>query len=413
MRILAGYDRVFWKGLVGGVRLGYSIGGQPTSDDVTNKGLQRQPRKPPAYLPLHAELRLAYRYRLPGAVADNFGNGFRPFGFVAGGIANMAAGVSVSVCDQLNKSTGEQIVDNGGASCKNKTGTKRTLDVYQVGGIGFVGIGGGMQWAFTDNFGLTFEHKLMFMVPTFELGPDPHHRTLHSRVGPPEACPRPGRLASRCCLWFVRCLQNGHNPGAPSRWRRVDRRERRASVHDLLGNSALGQHALEDDRHALGDVAGHLLEREDRRPREAAVLALRAHLADVHLAQSLAVHLEEEVGLRHTGVALARVPKVEAEARIGKVVEPARQLLAVSPGLLALVRILEAEKWAKAAPQGDLLDGVRVHDDGAPTVDGGTQPPDHVALVHHCARRVHGHMREAVDVESGKGISERIQLRLA
>ena len=165
VRILAGYDRVFWKGLVGGVRLGYAIDGQPDPGNPKSNGLLRQ-SSAASYLPVHFELRLAY-YRLAGAVEDNFTNGLRPYGFIASGVANMATGVSVSVCDQLSKDTGEQIATSGERSCKNQTGTKRTLDAYQVAGNGFVGLGGGLQWAFIDNFGVTIESKLMFMYPTF------------------------------------------------------------------------------------------------------------------------------------------------------------------------------------------------------------------------------------------------------
>ena len=165
VRILAGYDRVLWKGLVAGVRLGYSIGGQPAPGDTVSHGLQRQPSAL-SYMPFHGEARLAY-YSLPDPVDGDQVSRLRPYGFIGGGVANAGSGVSVSVCDQLSKDTGEQIATSGDRSCKNQTGTKRTLDAYQVSGLGFVAAGGGLQWAFIDNFGVNVEVKMMFMVPTF------------------------------------------------------------------------------------------------------------------------------------------------------------------------------------------------------------------------------------------------------
>lgn len=168
IRFLLGYDRVLWKGLVGGARLGFALGGSPSPGDQEEQDGLRDPAAQP-FLPLHAEARAQYFF-LP----DAFQRDFRPYGFIGAGVANVNAGVSVAVCDTRTKD-GQDIsgIDDGCENDDNDPAKKRELEGYQVSGLGFAGFGAGVQYRLHDNFALQGEVKLMVMFPTvgFALAP--------------------------------------------------------------------------------------------------------------------------------------------------------------------------------------------------------------------------------------------------
>lgn len=154
-RILLGYDYVFPFGLGLGVRLGPALGGSPSPGDDENA---------PGFIPFHGEARAAYYFRLDAE------DGFRPFVSLSGGLANVNAGVPVTVCDTDTEHSGSGSLktcegeDNDGDT---RVGVRRDVEAYQVSGTGFIAVGGGLQYAIIPNFGLQLDIKLMFMLPTF------------------------------------------------------------------------------------------------------------------------------------------------------------------------------------------------------------------------------------------------------
>jgi len=46
---------------------------------------------------------------------------------------------------------------------------KRELDAYQISGLNFISVGGGVVYGITSNFGVMAELKAMFMVTTFAI----------------------------------------------------------------------------------------------------------------------------------------------------------------------------------------------------------------------------------------------------
>jgi hypothetical protein len=156
VRILIGYDRQLVKslGLSLGLRLGFAIGGSPTPDNPT------MGQAALAFLPVHAEGRITYHI-LNTMMEDKK---FRPYVFLAGGLAQVNAGVPVTVCDPGTVgAVGNGCVGNSGASSP----APLNLKAYQITGRNFAGFGAGTTFGITPLFGLAFEVKMMFMVPTF------------------------------------------------------------------------------------------------------------------------------------------------------------------------------------------------------------------------------------------------------
>jgi hypothetical protein len=154
-RVLASYDRVLFKNLTFGVRLGWAFNGGP------------QPEHGNAFLPLHAEGRLSYWF-----LRDPFSKpGLRPFAFLAGGFAQVDTKVRVSVQEDTTKygdgcQTGvcTQTDTNGGFVQDNPVAQK--VDAWHKAGQGFMGLGLGAMYAFTARQGLVLDVKFSYMLPT-------------------------------------------------------------------------------------------------------------------------------------------------------------------------------------------------------------------------------------------------------
>lgn len=182
-RALLSYDRDITNiagimNLVLGVRAGFAFGGSPTSEtapfqfddavvDEDGKRVRSPHVQANGFLPLHLEARAAFFF---GPNAFEAGK-LRPFAFLGGGLAQVNASVPVTVCDRVDEK-GDPVEDSGG-NCKpfNDDPTKptepRKLDSYQITGLNFIGLGGGLNYGITPNFGVTLELKVMLMVPTF------------------------------------------------------------------------------------------------------------------------------------------------------------------------------------------------------------------------------------------------------
>jgi hypothetical protein len=162
-RVLVSYDRQIFKnlGLAAGVRLGFAFGGSPGSDRAPPNALHDQAK---SFLPFHAEGRVSYYFG--GSLYE--GGKFRPFAFVGGGLAQVNAGVPVSVCDRLDRD-GRTPAPASDYNCPEgaPTGVGRDLDAYQITGLNFIGFGGGATYGITKNFGIAAEVKVMLMLPTF------------------------------------------------------------------------------------------------------------------------------------------------------------------------------------------------------------------------------------------------------
>lgn len=143
-RLLFGYERVLVAGLAIGARLGVVLhGGGPRAD-----GADVHP-----FLPIHAELRLAYYFG-----ADAFSTaGLRPYLFAAGGFAQVDAHFQTTVYE--NTSLPEP---------PNQTNNPPTqvLDAWRRTGQAFAGGGAGLMYAFTPGTGLFLDVKYMRMFPT-------------------------------------------------------------------------------------------------------------------------------------------------------------------------------------------------------------------------------------------------------
>jgi hypothetical protein len=180
-RAMLSYDRdiVNFGGianLVLGVRAGFAFGGSPSSDsapfqfdaavvDEDGERVRSPHVQANGFLPLHLEARAALFF---GPNAFEAGK-LRPFAFLGGGLAQVNASVPVTVCDRVEQG-GEPVVNSGG-NCKDFSATNgsepRKLDAYQITGLNFIGVGGGLNYGIMPNFGVTFELKVMLMVPTF------------------------------------------------------------------------------------------------------------------------------------------------------------------------------------------------------------------------------------------------------
>jgi hypothetical protein len=204
VRFLAGYDYVFPFGLGLGARLGYAVGGSPDPGDKEIDGRVN----PQPFMPFHGEVRGSYFFRMDAE------DGFRPFVFLNGGIANMAAGVDVSVCDQDTSDEDHE----AGKSCNDRDGTPgatRAVEAHQVAGQGFIGVGGGLQYAIIENFGVQLDVKMMFMVPTFAfaLAPVISPVVMFERRRPAARCTR-GRCG--CSAGERASTRAGRTAKAPS-----------------------------------------------------------------------------------------------------------------------------------------------------------------------------------------------------
>ncbi|HQP35562.1 MAG TPA: hypothetical protein PLI95_10290 [Polyangiaceae bacterium] len=153
VRILAGYDRLFGKNIMAGVRLGYAFNGGPT------------PRGANAFLPIHAEARGTYWFGKDPTVKL----GIRPFAFAGIGMAQVDTKVEVSVkepdnCTPYAGGCMSPTPDPANPEQWNPTG--QTVRAWHKAGQQFVGLGGGAMYAFNQRSGVVLGLKYMLMFPT-------------------------------------------------------------------------------------------------------------------------------------------------------------------------------------------------------------------------------------------------------
>jgi hypothetical protein len=167
-RILASYDRELFNlggGALGiGAQFGVALGGHPESTEVppNNLHLQMVP-----FPPIHFEGRAWYSFG--GSMVE--AGKIRPYAFLGGGAGKASASVPVTVCDRRAENGIDQVdpADADSSCSTTVNAVPRKLDAYQISGLGFIAIGGGVTYAITPNFGVNGELKLMFMVPTFSV----------------------------------------------------------------------------------------------------------------------------------------------------------------------------------------------------------------------------------------------------
>lgn len=165
-RILASYDREIINlgaGALGaGAKFGVALGGHPDSDEVppNNLHLQMVP-----FPPIHFEARGWFAFG--GSMVE--AGKIRPYAFAGGGAGKVSASVPVTVCDRRDVNGVDQLdpADADSSCSKTVNATPRKLDAYQISGLGFIAVGGGVTYGITPNFGINGEVKLMLMVPTF------------------------------------------------------------------------------------------------------------------------------------------------------------------------------------------------------------------------------------------------------
>src|SRR5580658_106996 len=139
MRVLVGYDRVLGRQLMVGGRLGYAFNGGPQRPGAAS------------FLPVHAEGRVSFWFgHDPLSRA-----GFRSFALVAGGVAEVDAGVQVDVYASTQAYAMGQ--------SQNYVAWKKT-------GLGFAAEGLGAMYAITPSSGIVLELKALEMFPTTGLG---------------------------------------------------------------------------------------------------------------------------------------------------------------------------------------------------------------------------------------------------
>ncbi len=158
IRLLAGYDRILPLGFSVGARAGVALLGSP-GPDVQNHPPPKGRAAPNSFLPLHLEVRGGWMLAKDGVSKGKI----FPHAFIGGGVAQVNAGVPVSVCDpDPNR---KETVSCGNAAA-GTAGKKVDVTAYQVTGQGFVDFGGGATYMIVDNFGIQAEVKFMVMLPT-------------------------------------------------------------------------------------------------------------------------------------------------------------------------------------------------------------------------------------------------------
>jgi hypothetical protein len=152
-RFLLSIDRALTANIMVGARIGYAInGGPPGGRQVTyNDKVPGQPYtiksvdKPgQSFLPFHFELRASYWFG-NNALART---GLRPYVHAGGGLAQVDAKVVVNVRDDDTDSSP----------------TATTADGWKKLGQGFITVGGGGVWAFSQKVGAQLNLNAMYML---------------------------------------------------------------------------------------------------------------------------------------------------------------------------------------------------------------------------------------------------------
>jgi hypothetical protein len=176
-RILVSFDRAIGRNLTLGLRAGFAFsGGPPAGKNDTSAGT--------AFLPAHVEARLAYWF----GQSPLGKKGLRPYVHVGGGLAQVDAKVKVPVndCSSGALGTDDGKTENPEYDCsQGKTNSSlkipsgatynpadpaqvptRELDAWKKLGQGFITAGGGVMYAFKENFGAQLNVNLMVMLPS-------------------------------------------------------------------------------------------------------------------------------------------------------------------------------------------------------------------------------------------------------
>lgn len=185
-RILAGFDRQLFKklGLTAGLRVGIAIGGSPSSDaGPPAKAIYETPPQAKSFMPFHLEIpRIAYVF----GGAPHEAKKLRPYVFASfGAMGQLNGSVQVQVCNAADANGNLYTNTTSSKGCppsstvpvkksssnpdgKATAASKaQTLDAYQITGLNFVAVGGGIEYGITDHFGIAFEPaKFMIMFPT-------------------------------------------------------------------------------------------------------------------------------------------------------------------------------------------------------------------------------------------------------
>jgi len=163
MRIIAGYDRLILDNIMAGVRVGFAF--RTASAEAAN------------FLPVHAEARGAFY--LGKKPFERLGP--RPFVFLSGGLAQIDSGVTVEVLED-GAACGAAAPANPESPCTLVTDGNRPtpeprvqkLTAIKQAGQGFIGLGGGLQYAINDMLALNAGLRLSVTLPvtTFVLSPE-------------------------------------------------------------------------------------------------------------------------------------------------------------------------------------------------------------------------------------------------
>jgi hypothetical protein len=134
MRVMLGYDRIIWKGLSAGVRVGFAFGGGPQ---------KTYPSKGAAFFPVHGEGRVGWWFR----PEDQFSKpGIRPYVMLSGGVMEIDAKVVVTVVDPPPD--------------EQTPPTQTMLEAWTKKGLPFAALGGGAMFAITPGIGPLLELKV-------------------------------------------------------------------------------------------------------------------------------------------------------------------------------------------------------------------------------------------------------------
>jgi hypothetical protein len=168
-RILLSYDRALAESFTAGLRVGYAFGGGPPAGrDVVYDSSGRLVRivaQGQSFVPFHAEARGSYWFG-----RDPLGRkGFRPYVHLGGGLAQVDASTTISVQDCglfAQRGTAAYSACAKGTAPKNGTGVPSVeLDAWKKLGQGFITLGGGVVYAFTETLGAELNLNLMYTLP--------------------------------------------------------------------------------------------------------------------------------------------------------------------------------------------------------------------------------------------------------
>lgn len=146
-RVLLGVDYAATPSLLVGVRLGYAFSGGPSQDTARSKGA--------AFVPLHAEGRLAYWF------GGAHKGAFRPYAQLGGGMAQVDSKVTVEIIDtQAIRDCGRTGQDFQGSNCLT-----RKVNAWRKTGTVFASAGFGALIATGKQAGFIVEGRGMFLFP--------------------------------------------------------------------------------------------------------------------------------------------------------------------------------------------------------------------------------------------------------